>query len=108
MLKRLQGLLQQLFDREPAVHAIADEYRTNGAKIVEALKSKIDAEIQSLHHHATSTIEDLTAALRRSRAALKSAPGTGKALDDQYRQWRARQHALQLLPFMAREVGGRR
>lgn len=104
----LQGLLQQLFETEPAVHAIADEYRANGAKIVEALKSKMDAEIQGLHHHATSTIEGLATALRQSRAALKSETGAGKALDDQYRQWRARQHALQLLPFMAREVGERR
>lgn len=101
-------MLQQLFATEPAVHAIANEYRANGAKIVEALKSKMDAEAQGLHHHAISTIEGLSTALRRSRAALKPDSGAGKALDDQYRQWRARQHTLQLLPFMAREVGGRR
>lgn len=103
-----QGMLQQLFDMEPAVYAIAHEYGANGTKIVEALKSKMDAELQGLHHHATSTIEDLSASLRQSRAALKSESDAGNALDDQYKQWRARQHALQSLPFMAREVGGRR
>ena len=104
----LQGMLQQLFDKEPAVYAIADEYRANGSKIIEALKSKMDAEIQGLHHRATSTIEDLAGSLRQSRAALRSGSGAGIALDDKYKQWRSRQHALQSLPFMAREVGGRR
>lgn len=103
-----QDMLQQLFDMEPAVYAIADEYRANGTKIVEALKANLDAEIQGLHHHAISRIEDLAASLRQSRAALKSESGAGNALDDQYKQWRARQHALQSLPFMAREVDGRK
>lgn len=101
----LQGLLQQLFDKEPAVQAIADEYRANGTKIVEQLKSKLDADVQALNAHTTSTIEDLAKSLRQLRAALRASSSGSKELDDQYKAWRSRQHALQSLPFMARDNG---
>lgn len=104
----LQGLLQQLFDKEPPVQAIADEYRASGINIVEGLKSKMDTEVQALTVHATSTIETLVESLRQSRVALQASSGGSKELDDQYKTWRARQHALQSLPFMARESGSRR
>lgn len=107
ILTKTQGLLQQLFDKEPAIQAIADEYRDNGIKIVEGLKSKMGAEIQSLHANATSSIEHLAQSLRQSRTALKASLGGSKELDDQYKAWRARQHDLQSLPFMARPNSGR-
>lgn len=90
------------------MQAIANEYRANGAKIVEGIKSKMGAEVQALSGHATSIIEDLAKSLRQSRAALQASSGGSRELDEQYKAWRARQHALQNLPFMARESSRRR
>ena len=100
-------MLQQLIDKEPAIQAIAEQYRDNGTQIVEGLKSKMAAEIQRLNAHATSTIEDLAQSLRQSRSELEASSGGSKELDDQYKAWRARQHDLQSLPFMARLNSGR-
>ena len=105
MLTILQGLLQQLFDKEPVIQAIADEYGANGAKIVHRLQSKLDADTQALGTHATSTMENIARSLQQSRAALQASSHGSEEFDNQYKAWRARQHALQSLPFMGREHG---
>ncbi len=94
-----QELLEKMHNTEPTLFQVAEDFQKTGFRIVQNIQSRADAYRRALAGDAASVLGEVSSTIHMSKSSITS---TSKSQDTMHEDWRARQHALQSLPFMSR------